>query len=387
MVDQGASSSARRSPRGRKALGRAAPRRAKRDWQDLPDSRLADVRLCDLAPELARRWPDSWVAECVQTVFAELAARGIAFRPHVWLSDEWFSPDGVPGIAIPFYLAHPRLARLERRRMLEVEGGTREECLRILRHECGHALQHAYVLHRSRRWQAVFGRSSQDYPKSYRFNPQSRNFVQHLRLYYAQSHPDEDFAETFAVWLGPRAAWRRRYAGWPALVKLHCVDELMAELATRRAKVTRRARVDPLSKLTRTLGEHYAERQATAGRAAPQVPDAELRALFTARPPRAARGARKNGAKVGRRGANGAGGEPAAAFLRRHRASIRALVARGTGEYQLTLDRALAGCIESCRRLQLWASGPERRLRMDVAVLLTVHTIQFHYSGRNWVAL
>ncbi|HTE04909.1 MAG TPA: hypothetical protein VK824_01850, partial [Planctomycetota bacterium] len=178
MVDQGATPSARRR-KAASPIRKAAPRRPRRRWQDLPDSALLDVRLCDLAPELQRRWPDSWVAECVETVFAELAARGIAFRPHVWLSDEWFSPDGVPGIAIPFYLAHPRLARLEKRRMLEVEGGTREECLRILRHECGHALQHAFVLHGSRRWQETFGRSSQDYPKSYRFNPQSRAFVQH----------------------------------------------------------------------------------------------------------------------------------------------------------------------------------------------------------------
>jgi hypothetical protein len=384
MVAQRPSSSAavraRRKPAVRKPSRRKASRRKdssrgrRRRWQDLPYAALLDVRLCDLAPELEARWPGSWVAGCVETVWGELADRGISFRPHTWLSDEWFSPDGVPGIAIPFYLLHPRLARLEKRRMLEVEGGTREECLRILRHECGHAIQHAWVLHRRKRWQAVFGRSSQDYPKAYRFNPQSRNHVQHLRLYYAQSHPDEDFAETFAVWLGPRAAWRRRYAGWPALAKLHFTDELMADLARRPPVVTRRARVDALPRLTRTLREHYAERQAAAGRHAPKIPDAELKALFPP-PPR------------GRGAARSADDEPAASFLRRHRASIRALVARGTGEYQLTLDRALADCIDTCRRLGLRASGPERRLRMDVAVLLTVRTIQFHYSGRNWVAL
>ncbi len=333
-------------------------------WARLPDSRLLTWRLCDLPVDLE----DSWVAECVETVCAELGDRGLRFRPHVWLSNEWFSPEGVPGIAIPFYLAHPRLRRLERRQMLEVEGGTREECLRILRHECGHALQHAYVLHRRRRWQAVFGRSSQAYPRAYRFDPRSRRFVQHLRLYYAQSHPDEDFAETFAVWLGPRAGWRRRYAGWPVLAKLDYVEELMAELSTEPPPVRRRERVDPLSRQRQTLQEHYALRRAQAGRHAPRVPDSELRGLF---PPRASRGAC----------------ECAATFLRRHRAQIRGLVARWTGEYQLTLDRALGDCIESCRRLDLRASGPERRLRMDVAVMLAVRTVQFHYSGRNWVVL
>jgi hypothetical protein len=336
----------------------------RQDWTSYSDARLLDVRLCDLGLDLH----ESWVEDCLAQLHAELAARGLRFRPHVWLSNEWFSPEGVPGFAIPFYLLHPRLRRLERAQMLEVEGGTREECLRILRHECGHALQHAFHLHRRRRWQERFGRSSQDYPKAYRFDPQSRNYVQHLRLFYAQSHPDEDFAETFAVWLAHPDAWRRRYAGWAALAKLQYVDELMAALAYEQPAPMRRRRVDALPKLRQTLGAHYAARRAQSGRHHPELLDRDLRGLFAPRSIRAR-------------------GEPAAAFLRRHRRGIRALVARWTGEYQLTLDRALADSIERCRRLDLQASGPERRLRMDVAVLLTVKTIQFHYSGRNWVVL
>ena len=93
----------------------------------------------------------------IADLYEELAARGIQFRPHFWLSDEWFTPDGVPGIAIPFYLAHPRLARLEREQMLEVEGGTPSWCMRILRHEVGHAIDNAYLLRRRSRRQAMFG--------------------------------------------------------------------------------------------------------------------------------------------------------------------------------------------------------------------------------------
>ena len=111
--------------------------------------------------------------------------------------------------------------------------------MRILRHEAGHVVQHAYQLQRRRRWQQLFGPSSQRYPRYYRPNPASKNFVQHLRLWYAQSHPDEDFAETFAVWLKPRSNWRKRYAGWPALKKLEYVDELMAEIADERPMLTR----------------------------------------------------------------------------------------------------------------------------------------------------
>src|SRR5690606_313261 len=135
----------------------------------------------------------------------------------------------------------------------EVEGGTRRECMRILRHEAGHVVQQAFGLHRRRRWQMLFGRASTPYPDQYRPNPTSRDFVQHLRRWYAQCYPDEDFAETFAVWLTPRYNWRRRYADWPALEKLEYVDELMAELAHVKPPPRARVQVDPLGKLSGTL--------------------------------------------------------------------------------------------------------------------------------------
>src|SRR6266446_2448779 len=185
-------------------------------WASLPDSELLKLRFKDLKVTIGR----TWLKRCVEDLYEELAERGLRIRPHVWISNEWFSPDDTPGIAFPFYLAHPRLMRLERKMIIDVEGGTHAECMRILRHEAGHVLQHSYALHKEPRWRRLFGRSSIRYPKYYRADPTSRNFVQHLRLWYAQSHPDEDFAETFAVWLTPRSNWRKRYEGWPALKKL-----------------------------------------------------------------------------------------------------------------------------------------------------------------------
>ncbi len=211
-------------------------------WASLPDEQLLEVRLKDLGVRIK----GTWLEGCLERLDDELGQRSIGVRPHTWLSDEWFSPDTTPGIAIPFYLAHPRLMRLERKHILEVEGGSATECLRILRHETGHVVQHAYRLNRRRRWQRHFGRSSLRYPRYYRPNPASRKYVQHLRLWYAQSHPDEDFAETFAVWLSPRSNWRKRYAGWPALKKLEYVDELMAEIADEKPTLTYRFPVDPL---------------------------------------------------------------------------------------------------------------------------------------------
>src|SRR6266850_4445433 len=159
----------------------------------------------------------AFLSERIQQLYAELEARQLRFRPHVWVSNEWFTPDGVPGIAVPFYLAHPRLAKLELEQMLEVEGGTPEWCMRILRHEAGHAIENAYRLRRLRSRQQVFGRSSDPYPEYYDPKPYSKSFVLHLDSWYAQSHPDEDFAETFAVWLAPDSDWSARYTGWPAL--------------------------------------------------------------------------------------------------------------------------------------------------------------------------
>src|SRR6266540_4769229 len=282
-------------------------------WASLPDSELLKLRLKDLKVTIA----GTWLERCLEDLYDELAERGLRIRPHAWMSNEWFSPDDTPGIAIPFYLAHPRLMRLERKMIIDVEGGTVPECMRILRHEAGHVLQHSYQLQRRRRWQQLFGPSSKRYPSYYRPNPASRHFVQHLRLWYAQSHPDEDFAETFAVWLRPRSNWRKRYAGWPVLKKLEYVDELMREIAGERPVLTRRKRVEQLSQLTQTLAEHYRKKQALYAFDAPKTYDRDLRRLFSDDPRH-----RRSPA--------------ASTFIRHNRGKIRRTVAKWTGEYQLT---------------------------------------------------
>src|SRR5690606_10071189 len=149
---------------------RAAKAREPR-WASYSDEELLDLRLCDLAPDLSIE--GTWLEARIEQLYRELERCGIVFRPHFWLSDDWFTPEGVPGIAIPFYLAHPRLARLEEAQMLEVEGGTPEWCMRILRHETGHAIDNAFRLRRLRRRQQLFGRSSVPYPESYAPRPYS----------------------------------------------------------------------------------------------------------------------------------------------------------------------------------------------------------------------
>lgn len=222
-------------------------------WAGLADAELLEWRFC----ELRLRARDSVLAPDIEHLYDTLERRGIRFRPHIWLSTDWFSPDGIPGIAVPFFAAHPRLAQLERRMRGEAEGGSRHWRRRILRHEAGHALDTAYALRRRADWRRVFGHASKPYPRDYSARPASRRFVLHLGHWYAQSHPTEDFAETFAVWLQPKARWRRDYAGWPALEKLEYVDALMAGIAGRRPRNTDRSVVADLSDNRRTLREHY----------------------------------------------------------------------------------------------------------------------------------
>ena len=335
-----------------------------RAWSRLPDHKLLDVRLCDL-PVTLERAP---VTPHIRRLHRELQRRGLVFRPHFWLSDEWYSPDGVPGIAIPFYLAHPRLTELERSQMREVEGGTPAWCMRILRHETGHAIENAYRLRLRRRRQQLFGKSSQPYPQHYKPKPYSKRFVLHLEEYYAQSHPDEDFAETFAVWLTPHARWRRRYTGWPALRKLEYVDQLMHELDGRPAPVRSRRIVDPLHGIRKTLREHYREKRSRYGVENPREYDAALRLVFSTRQ------AYANYAS-------------AAGFLRGARSQLRRKLAVLTGEHLYTIDLVLDDMIERAGELRLRLTRSPEQTMADFGIVLTTQLLRFVRSGRHWVAL
>jgi hypothetical protein len=323
---------------------------------------LLDVRLCDLRLAIA----GTWIRPLLDRVQRQLETRGLTVTPSFWLSDEWMSPDGVPGVGIPFYLAHPRLMRLERSQMLEVEGGTVDSCLKLLRHELGHVVSHAYGLHRRKLWRTTFGPSSRPYPDYYRPNPASKRFVQHLDAWYAQAHPDEDFAETFAVWLSPR--WRARYAGWPALRKLEAVDEMMTSIAGRPPRVRSRRRPYSLSTLRHTLRTHYRRKRERYAPGFSQNYDQHLMRLFSS-------------------DASDRRHPTAVSFLRVHGNEIRRHVAMWTGEYQFTVDQVLKDIIGRCRELKLRAVGSERQLKLDFAIMLTVHSTTYQYRGREWHAV
>lgn len=309
-------------------------------WVRLPDEALLEMRFCDLKlslsnPTLQRAWDN---------VLRGLQRRGLVLRPHVWLSIEWFSPDGVPGIAIPFYLAHPRLMRLERRMMGEVEGGNANWMTRILRHEVGHALDNAYRLRRRKDWRETFGKASLPYPNVYRVRPASRDYVLHLGHWYAQSHPTEDFAETFAVWMQPKAKWRREYQGWPALAKLEYVDRLMSEIRGKRPLVNNREIVEPISENTCTLKEHYRRKRHRYRFDTPSAYDAWLKRTF---------GTRCAGVRCMR----------ASTFVRQYRSQLARMLMRRSRLHPYLVHHVLRTVIERCRELDLVVEGPKREAK------------------------
>ncbi len=333
-------------------------------WADLRDEELMEVPMRELKLSIAGTQLESRIAR----VQSELDERKIKFTPHYWLSDEWFCPDGIPGIAIPFYLAHPRLERLEKAQLFQVEGGDEEWCLRILRHEVGHAIENAFRLRLRKRRRELFGKSSVPYPEYYSPKPYSKSYVLHIEPWYAQSHPDEDFAETFAVWLTPGSDWRQRYQGWPALRKLNYMDELMRELAGHEPPVNNTRLLDPLDTLNKTLGEHYQERRRKYGKEHPSFYDKDLRILFSSLPEFA-----KNPIASG--------------FIRRKRRHLRSVVSQWTGIYQYTIDKVLEAMIARCSELGLRLMLSEEDTLKQFTVLLTVQTMNYLHTGRHRVWL
>ena len=337
---------------GKEKLTAARPVLSPPDLAGMSDDELLRMRICDLKLKIAGTELESRV----ENFYAELAGKGISVKPLCYLGDEWFCPEGCATIAIPFYLAHPRLKKLEEKMMMEVEGGTESWCMRLLRHEMGHVLNHVFLLEKDKRWQKMFGPPSLEYSESFRARPYSRRFVRHLDGYYAQSHPEEDFAETVAIWLTPELDWKQQYKDWTALKKLEFVDELMSKLAGKPPLVFSKVKMSEASRLRSRLEAYYKRRRRLYAQEFPDFFDADLQKLFV---PAAA--APDN--------------ERAASFLRRSGKLILNAVSAWTGEPKFTLNRLLRALIDRCAELDL-------RLRAQSAgVEITAYlaTLASHY--------
>ncbi len=312
--------------------------------------------------QLGLRLEGSPVERCIDQLYRELARKGLQrFRPTCYLSDEWGCPSGEPVIGVPFYLADPRLARLERElNDLEDE----REIMSYLRHEAGHALNYAYRLYREPTWRRLFGPFNRPYRERYRPVPFSREFVRHLPGWYAQKHPDEDFAETFAVWLAPRSNWRRRYRGWPAMRKLRYVERTARRIADQEP-VVRKGDFDvTVDEMHVTLGEFYARNLEETHAAETIAIDADLEQIFF------------------RKGRRRAALRPAAEIIEQHRVALTDTLTYWTGVHRPLVRRLLRRMVRRARELDLYGTqGREADYLVPLTAFGTTLAMQYVTNG------
>jgi hypothetical protein len=329
------------------------------DWVNLSDDELLEKKISQLGLKVE----GTELEPLITRLYQELSQKGLTFHPPCHVGDEWFVPVGIPAIFIPFFLVHDRLRKLERKLILEVEGETPEWFMKLMRHEAAHAYSYAYRLYKRKKWQETFGLASTEETQFYRPRPYSRSYVVHLDDWYAQSHPDEDFAETFAIWLTPDLDWRARYKGWKALQKLEYVDQLMRSLAGKpplHQPVYQPADYDCLNI---KLKIHYARKRKLYEDSYPDFYDRDLRQLFAAGPEILDR-------------------LKASAYLQQRRRKLMESVCKWTNERKYRVNKLLARLIERCDQLDLYIKADDAQQNLQVSAYITTLVMNYLFTGK-----
>ncbi len=315
--------------------------------------------------KLGLRIEKSPLEKNIERILREFKAKDIDFEPSFYLSDSWGCPDEVPVIGIPFYLADKRLRKIEEEQTGEVEDD--QLIMMLLRHEAGHAINYAYRLWERNDWTDIFGRFSKPYRDSFQPNVTSHEFVRHIPhsqygWHYAQKHPDEDFAESFAVWLTPRSSWRRKYGTWPALRKLRYVNSLMRHIRHRPPRCVSGKLVNHVDDMTMLLAEHYGQRAERYRAAAQGYVDDKLREIFSVR---------------------GRQHIPAHKLLRQAREELIERISRWSGLGREDAEIILDKLTDRARALGLeYPRASENERLMDLTALATALAMDFTYMGR-----
>ena len=312
--------------------------------------------------QLGLRIEGSAVQRFVDQLYRELEHKGLkSFRPVCYLTDEWGCPDGQPVIGIPFYLADPQLARLERE-MNDLEDA--REIMMYLRHEAGHAFNYAYRLYTSPEWRKRFGPFNRRYRDHYRPVPFSRRFVRHIAGWYAQKHPDEDFAETFAVWLTPRSGWRLKYRQWPAIHKLRYVSRVARQVGSQPPIVSTGAFDVPVEDMKLTVEQYYRRLVRQNGAAVNLALESDLGDLFPAS------GRKRKSVR------------PAWEMLEEHRILLTDKVTYWTGVKRAIVRALVERIIRTCREHEFYAEvGREASYLVELTAYGT--TLAMNYLTRG----
>jgi len=327
---------------------------------------LLNTRICDIKLQ----FEGSLLQQCIVKLYAELSRKKISFKPPHYFTcggDEWGCPDRVPIIGIPFHLADARLTRIERE--MGYTSYDKRDLLFLLRHETGHAINYAYLLYRRSEWKRLFGDFERTYPANFKFkfNPYSRKYVrsQGEPKYYAQAHPDEDFAETFAVWLTPRSNWKSEYKNWPSLEKLEYVDRLMREIGKRKPRVTEGPLDSPYDRKTYTLIEYYGEDLDDFKDKALGIYDQDLQRIFVP-------------ATNGHRGLL-----PAKDLVRKNRRFLISTISKWTGAREKVVAPVVIKFFQRCRELKLVLPAQDESFSLaSLTALGTTVVMNYLHTGR-----
>lgn len=307
----------------------------------------------------------SWVAPYISQLRSELKAKGLKFCPHFWIGEEWFCSDGVPGISIPFFILEKRFIRLELRMVHEIEGAGPRELMKLLRHECGHAIDNAFYLRRKKKRQKIFGLSSKKYPKNYIPREPRDKYVKHLEPSYAQAHPDEDWAETFAIWLDPKSNWKNKYKKGLVREKLNYMDSLMGELKGVYPYNRSKEKVDPISASSLTLREYYLSKRIEKG--------LEFRPIYHK--------------KIYNQFSLSGGHIPAANFLKKNRREIYDFILRDKTYNSYQVSTIYQKIIAFCSDQNLKLKKEERVMKKEFSSYLKKNLNSFIRSGEHKVIM
>lgn len=332
------------------------------ELSELSDADILKLRFKNIGLSMK----ESEVEASIQQLYKELELKGLVFRPQIFFGDEWFSPEGMNAISVPFYLANARLKNLEKAMMLEVEGGDPEWFMKLLRHEAGHCFDHCYRFSKRKKWTQIFGSPNLEYhPETYRPQPYSKSYVKHLERWYAQAHPDEDFAETFAVWLTPETDWKKEYSRWPgALAKLKYMDQLARESQKMKIVAEKGQPPSQVSRLTSTLQKYYQKRKKENADEYPDFYDSDLKKIFNGELTLSKRE------------------HSAQRFMHKQRKDIVATVAWATSERKFTIDGLVKRLIERTGKLELRLGKSETQTMMEVASFLTSLVKNYLFTGK-----
>lgn len=334
-------------------------------WTSLSDKELLELRFCDLNLSLRK----SRMTPLIKSLYQELADKDLRFKPHFWIADEWYATDGVPGIAVPFYLVHDRLIALQNKILGNAEGQDPFECMKLLRHEAGHAMDNAFHLRKSRRRQKLFGLSSVPYPQGYRPQMHYKNFVTHLNPWYAQAHPDEDWSESFAIWLCPKSSWKKKYKVWPkALEKIRFVDQMMKDIKGQKPKVVRRERPGLITRSRKKLKTFYAEQKSYL----------ELSEDFNLTP--AFAHLFSTSSKFQKH-------KLATVFLKKERNDVLSSIAHWTGQDVYTIGQMWDELMEHLSEKKFRLIHSEKQTRLEIVAMLTAYNMNMIHSGSHAIKM